>query len=124
MRGYSFLNPTHQGEYSRECLTDAKRQMMNDIDDREQDSEQGEGVHRNGNIAGRNTWGGQYCCVLLCRSSSGERQERQCLGMPRLSFHSFPDLATERGKMWVVIRHGIIFHILYVAILKISVCLI
>ena len=45
---------------------------MSNIDDKEQDSEQGKWVHTNSNTAGRNTWGGQYCCVLLCRSSSGE----------------------------------------------------
>ena len=51
--------------------------------------------------AGRNRWGGQYCCVPLCRSSSGERLERERLGMSRLSFHSFPDVNTDRGKLWI-----------------------
>ena len=56
--------------------------------------------------AGRNCWGGQYCCVLLCRSSSGEQLERERLGMRRLSFHSFPDVKTDRGKLWMAkIRH-------------------
>ena len=27
-------------------------------------------------------WSGQYCCVPLCRSSSGEEAERERLGMP------------------------------------------
>ena len=51
--------------------------------------------------AGRNRWGGQYCCVPLCRSSSGERLERERLGMARVSFHSFPDVKTDRGKLWI-----------------------
>ena len=38
----------------------------------------------------------------LCHSSSGEKAERERLGMQRLSFHSFPDVTTQKGKMWVV----------------------
>jgi len=49
---------------------------------------------------GRNHMGGQYCCVSLCRSSSGQRLERMRLGMVRLSFHSFPDIKTDKGKQW------------------------
>ena len=49
----------------------------------------------------KKAWRGQYCCVPLCRSSSGERAERERLGMPRLSFHSFPDVATHTGKIWI-----------------------
>lgn len=54
------------------------------------------------NKAYRKDWSGQYCCVPLCRSSSGEGQERERLGMQRLSFHSFPDVTTDRGKSWLV----------------------
>ena len=46
-------------------------------------------------------WSGQYCCVPLCRSSSGEGAQRERLGMPRLSFHSFPDITTDKGKTWL-----------------------
>ena len=52
-------------------------------------------------IAGRNLTGGQYCCVPLCRSSSGQRLERERLGMARLSFHSFPGVKTDKGKLWI-----------------------
>ena len=38
------------------------------------------------NKAYRKDWSAQYCCVPLCRSSSGEGQERERLGMRRLSF--------------------------------------
>lgn len=51
--------------------------------------------------AKQKAWRGQYCCVPLCRSSSGEKAERERLGMQRLSFHSFPDVTTDRGKMWI-----------------------
>ncbi|XP_065888295.1 uncharacterized protein [Dysidea avara] len=47
-------------------------------------------------IAGRNLTGGQYCCVPLCRSSSGQRLERERLGMARLSFHSFPGVKSDK----------------------------
>jgi len=50
---------------------------------------------------GRNRWGGQYCCVAMCRSSSRERLERERLGMSRLSFHSFRDVKTDRAKLWI-----------------------
>ena len=46
-------------------------------------------------------WWGYYCCVPLCRSSSGEQFERRRLGLPAVSFHSFPDPKTEKGKLWI-----------------------
>ena len=46
-------------------------------------------------------WRGYYCCVPLCRSSSGEQFERRRLGLPAVSFHSFPDPKTEKGKLWI-----------------------
>ena len=52
-------------------------------------------------IAGVNRTGGQYCCVPLCRSSSGQRLERERLGMVRLSFHSFPNVKTSKGMLWI-----------------------
>jgi len=45
---------------------------------------------------------GHYCCVPLCRSSSGQQSECKRLGMPPLSFHSFPDSKTARGEEWIV----------------------
>ena len=47
------------------------------------------------------SWRGHYCCVPLCRSSSGEQFEQKRLGLPAVSFHSFPDPKTERGKLWI-----------------------
>ncbi|XP_065919410.1 uncharacterized protein [Dysidea avara] len=52
--------------------------------------------------AAMKAWKGHYCCVPLCRSSSGDQSERRRLGMPTLSFHSFPDLKTARAKDWIV----------------------
>ena len=49
----------------------------------------------------RKEWSGHYCCVPLCRSFSGEGAQREQLGMPRLSFHSFPDIMMDRGKTWL-----------------------
>ena len=51
--------------------------------------------------AKQKAWKGQYCCVPLCRSSSGEKAQRERLGMLRLLFHSFPDVTTDKGKMWI-----------------------
>ncbi|XP_065894872.1 uncharacterized protein [Dysidea avara] len=62
------------------------------------------GVSRGGHrhyTAKQKAWRGQYCCVPLCHSSSGEKAERERLGMQRLSFHSFPDVSSDKGKMWI-----------------------
>ena len=49
-------------------------------------------------------WKGQYCCVPLCRYASGGSAEQKQLGSVRVSFHSFPNLSTdkERAKEWIV----------------------
>ena len=47
------------------------------------------------------SWRGYYCCVPLCRSSSGEQFKRKRLGLPPISFHCFPDAKTEKGKLWI-----------------------
>ena len=47
------------------------------------------------------SWRGYYCCVPLCRSSSGEQFERKRLGLPPVSFHCFPDTKTEKGNLWI-----------------------
>lgn len=48
-------------------------------------------------------WHGQYCSVPLCTHSSGEQAERKQLMNERISFHSFPDLQTdkERARQWI-----------------------
>jgi len=35
-------------------------------------------------------WKGKYCCVPDCKNSSCREMERKLLGLPKLSFHSFP----------------------------------
>ena len=48
-------------------------------------------------------WRGQYCCVPLCHHSSAENTERARFGLPRISFHSFPSIVTEkaRAQRWI-----------------------
>jgi len=36
-------------------------------------------------------WRGSYYCVPECHNSSGRQKERRLLGLPKLSFHSFPN---------------------------------
>ena len=43
-------------------------------------------------------WRGYYCCVSLCRSSAGEQFEQR-LRLLTISFHSFPDPKTQKGKL-------------------------
>ena len=44
---------------------------------------------------------GVDCCVPLCRNSSGQNADRDMLGLPKVSFHSLPDLHTVKGKTWI-----------------------
>ena len=46
-------------------------------------------------------WRGNYYCVPLCRNSSGQQEERERLGVPKISFHSFPK-EEKRKKEWIV----------------------
>ena len=46
-------------------------------------------------------WRGNYCCVPLCRNSSGQQEERERLGLSKISFHSFPK-EEKRKKEWIV----------------------
>ena len=48
-------------------------------------------------------WKGHYCCVPLCRHSSAENALRVRSGLPRLSFHSFPNIVKEkaRAQQWI-----------------------
>ena len=50
---------------------------------------------------GKSAWRGHYCCVPLCRNSSSNQKERERLGLEKLSFHSFPNVETPRGKEWI-----------------------
>lgn len=47
-------------------------------------------------------WRGNYCCVPLCRNSSGQQKERKRLGLSKISFHDFPKAGTVREKKWIV----------------------
>ena len=47
-------------------------------------------------------WRGHYCCVPLCRNSSGQTEERKRLGLSKISFHDFPKAGTTREKEWIV----------------------
>ena len=51
--------------------------------------------------AAEKAWKRYYCCVPLCRSSSGEQFEWKRWSLPPVSFHFFPDLKTERAKHWI-----------------------
>lgn len=46
-------------------------------------------------------WRGHYCCVPLCNNSAGGHKERERLGVPKVSFHCFPDVKSSRGKEWI-----------------------
>ena len=50
------------------------------------------------------TWRGNYCCVPLCRNSSGQREERERLGLQKISFHSFPKDDKMKKEWFVKIR--------------------
>ena len=50
---------------------------------------------------GKSAWKGHYCCVPLCRNSSSNQKERERLGLEKLSFHSFPNVVSPRGKEWI-----------------------
>ena len=51
-------------------------------------------------------WQGYYCCVPECKNSTGRNKERSKIGLPKLSFHSFPDITSAKGKAWIKrIRH-------------------
>ena len=51
--------------------------------------------------AKKKAWRGHYCCVPLCHNSSGGHQERSQLGLPKISFHCFPEVNSEKGKAWI-----------------------
>ena len=45
-------------------------------------------------------WRGSYCCVPSCRNSSARKEEREQLGLSKVSFHSFPS-DKKRKKEWI-----------------------
>ena len=47
------------------------------------------------------SWRGYYCCVPVCKNSTGCNSERSKVGLPKLSFHSFPDITSAKGKAWI-----------------------
>ena len=49
----------------------------------------------------KKSWRGHYCCVPLCHNSSGCLKERKELGLPKISFHAFPDVRSVKGKQWI-----------------------
>lgn len=46
-------------------------------------------------------WQGQYCCVPMCHHSFGKLAERMRLENSCISFHSFPNLTTEKESTTV-----------------------
>ena len=44
---------------------------------------------------------GNNCCVPLCHNSSGGHKERKRLGVRKISFHSFLDVKSIKGKEWI-----------------------
>ena len=44
-------------------------------------------------------WKGQYCCVPSCRYASGGSAEQRQRGSARVSFHSFPNLSTDKERL-------------------------
>ncbi|XP_065893929.1 THAP domain-containing protein 1-like [Dysidea avara] len=46
-------------------------------------------------------WHGDYCCVPDCRNSSGSNKKRIQLGLRRISYHSFPNIQSAKGKLWI-----------------------
>ena len=52
--------------------------------------------------AGQARWSGKYCCVPLCKNTSSCNDERVRLGLPRLSFFSFPRDDETIHKQWLV----------------------
>ena len=47
------------------------------------------------------SWRGYCCCVPLCKNSTGRNKERSKVGLPKLSFHSFPDITLAKRKGWI-----------------------
>ena len=44
---------------------------------------------------------GRYCCVPQCSNSSGRNKFLVELNVPKVSFHSFPDINSAKGKLWL-----------------------
>jgi len=52
-------------------------------------------------VAKEKSWRGYYCCVPLCKNSSAMRADREHLGLPKISFHSFPNNNAVK-KEWII----------------------
>jgi len=52
-------------------------------------------------VAKEKNWQGYYCWVPLCKNSTAQRAERERLGLPKISFHSFPNNDTVK-KEWII----------------------
>ena len=44
-------------------------------------------------------WKGHHCCVPYCWNSSKDKKKQDQLG--NVSYHSFPDVKSTRGKQWI-----------------------
>ena len=49
----------------------------------------------------KKSWCGYYCCVPDCKNTTERNKERIKLGLPKISFHCFPDTSSAKGKMWI-----------------------
>ncbi|XP_065901947.1 uncharacterized protein [Dysidea avara] len=54
-----------------------------------------------GHSNSKNPWGGFYCCVPDCKNTTGRNKDRVKAGLPKISFHCFPDISSAKGKMWI-----------------------
>ena len=75
----------HQEATMEDAELNSYESVFNDIQAKVVD----EWPSSNNNIASVNRMGGQHCCVPLCRISSGQRIEKERLGITKLSFHFF-----------------------------------
>jgi len=50
---------------------------------------------------GKKSWRGHYCCVPDCYNCGADNKERIKLGLQKISFHSFPDVKSTKGKQWI-----------------------
>jgi len=59
-------------------------------------------------VGRKTSWGGHYCCVPDCHNSSRGNVVRKKSNLPKVSFHSFPDAKSDKGRKWVkLIRRDI-----------------
>ena len=56
-------------------------------------------------VSKKKLWRGKYCCVPQCCNSSGGNVVQNKLKIPKIFFHSFPDVKSAKGKQWVKLIH-------------------